>query len=701
MYLPNFGSIAQLKKVLKSHIFLRNIEQLKKHMPEWQKQMEYGTVCLPCWQKDAENNWRKYMITLADVREKKQDAPIILCCVQKISNDIILIKESESSAEKADEKISISDVEAMRYAKLLDAADFITFICDIDKKSIQYSENFQKKIGLPPPASFEEVYRQARERIHPDDLETYNMQMSNLKNAIIAPHTEYRCKRADGRYVWHQRRLTVIYDEYGRPSKILGIIIDVNHYMVEYEKLEVKAQTDPLTSLLNKSATEENIKQCLIKEYSGQKHALLLVDIDNFKNINDSFGHLVGDEILRRIAHIISSEFREDDIVGRIGGDEFLILLRNVPNMSIIESKARLLLNAFSKEMIGNSRLSASIGIAVYSEHGKNFQKLFHKADMALYAAKQQGKDQWRIYGHSTEEDPNIIKSQVQPDYTKESRLVDSHFMNQVYQILYETENEKDAMNEILELTGKQLCLHHIYVYDMDGRCRLLDWYSNASVKQRNYKSVLSLQAREEFQEMLREEGLVICTDMKECTGISASVAKFLAGMGVTALLQVPILLEGKISGILGFSMNDGPRHWTKTETSIACFLARIVSITYLNKISLQNLKRKTTIYSKLFEQIDVIGYIIDETFTIIKCNVKMVQAFPVNSGQKCYKLIHGRNSSCPHCPVLKLNKACREYVSEAYLPNYINPFRITAKEQEWENHERVFLITCTEMRKV
>jgi len=162
-----------------------------------------------------------------------------------------------------------------------------------------------------------------------------------------------------------------------------------------------KAQRDPLTNLYNKVVTKELIDELLISEDGKGTHALYLIDIDNFKAINDNFGHAFGDVVISTMANNLSHSFRNFDIVGRIGGDEFLILMKDVTDRSVIFQKAEEICKNFHdlfKNINGKVTMSLSIGICILPEDGLSFDELYKKADAALYVSKNNGKDTFTFY---------------------------------------------------------------------------------------------------------------------------------------------------------------------------------------------------------------------------------------------------------------------------------------------------------------
>lgn len=181
---------------------------------------------------------------------------------------------------------------------------------------------------------------------------------------------------------------------------VVGNILDRKIGKVKSERLHHLAETDQLTGLFNKVTTEKKIKEFMAENPETQS-LLFVLDIDNFKKINDTMGHVFGDEVLRTIGQRIRMEFRSSDIIGRAGGDEFIILLKGLKDDSIIVKEAKKVETFFKDFKVGNYvkySATASIGCAVFPRDADNFESLYKAADQALYTAKQRGKNQLAFY---------------------------------------------------------------------------------------------------------------------------------------------------------------------------------------------------------------------------------------------------------------------------------------------------------------
>lgn len=172
-------------------------------------------------------------------------------------------------------------------------------------------------------------------------------------------------------------------------------------YAREREYLKDCAARDSMTRLLNRGTMEERIKEELEAVEEGQNYAYIALDLDNFKQINDMYGHWAGDSIIMGISNILREVYGNNARIGRMGGDEFAVFIPDVKDRAQIQSQADEVLRRLrlQKEMIGMAEEpTASIGIAFGPEDGRSFRELYHRADEALYQVKKEEKNSIAIY---------------------------------------------------------------------------------------------------------------------------------------------------------------------------------------------------------------------------------------------------------------------------------------------------------------
>ncbi|HHZ18727.1 MAG TPA: GGDEF domain-containing protein [Acholeplasmataceae bacterium] len=229
------------------------------------------------------------------------------------------------------------------------------------------------------------------------------------------------------------------------------LIDDVTEQFNIQQLLRIRAESDSLTGLFNKEATHEHVTQYLNETRARKaRHAMIVLDLDNFKEINDYFGHLYGDALLLEISNRIKSLFRASDIVGRIGGDEFMIFMKNVRSVDIVQEKATdlcRLINENYNYFNTDLAITTSVGIALYPEAGTDFETLYNSADIALYQAKDKGKNQFHVYNGDPAAGNEILYS----------RLRKNSVVDKVYRVLA----QKASPYENIRAAIKILCFYY------------------------------------------------------------------------------------------------------------------------------------------------------------------------------------------------------------------------------------------------
>jgi diguanylate cyclase (GGDEF)-like protein len=186
-----------------------------------------------------------------------------------------------------------------------------------------------------------------------------------------------------------------------KPFSPMALVMRVKAIFRRLDFERKSYERDAMTGVYNKVSGISYIKNELKVRDEKAVHALFVIDIDNFKSINDNLGHDTGDKVIIEIADTVSSLFRDSDIVFRFGGDEFSVFAVNITDMSYAEQKA-MEINKALRRSYGESgniwSISASIGIAGFPSHGLTYDELFKKADIAVYKTKERGKDGYTIY---------------------------------------------------------------------------------------------------------------------------------------------------------------------------------------------------------------------------------------------------------------------------------------------------------------
>ncbi len=247
--------------------------------------------------------------------------------------------------------------------------------------------------------------------IHPDDLE-WVMEQYRHRSLHQGPlNLDYRIFARDGRCIW-VRDITTYDQDADGSTVIRGLIMDVTDEKAAEERILYLAEHDALTGLINRRRFQEDLEQHIAyAERYGHQGALLFIDLDQFKYINDSFGHQEGDRFLNQVAARLGSSLRDTDLLGRLGGDEFGVLLPKASQDEAVQVAGGLI-NALSEKEVelfpGNrTHISASVGIALFPRYGNTAGELLARADTAMYAAKEQGRNRYHVF---SEEDRNMAR---------------------------------------------------------------------------------------------------------------------------------------------------------------------------------------------------------------------------------------------------------------------------------------------------
>ncbi|MFA9558842.1 EAL domain-containing protein [Evansella sp. AB-rgal1] len=239
--------------------------------------------------------------------------------------------------------------------------------------------------------------------IYPNDMKRVEEEvMYYSSNGIDSFSQEYRIITKDGSVKWIDDRTIILRDKSGNITHYQGTLLDITARKEAEETIKYLADNDPLTQLPNRRVFMEQL--CLNIEKAKRnkgKLAILFLDLDNFKDINDVMGHYYGDLLLHVIAGKLKAFYPNQCFISRVSGDEFAFIYSELENENDVEQIAQALLQIFSHSFQIEKlqfQITASIGISLYPTHGKNPDELLKQADLAMYSAKNEGKNNFQLY---------------------------------------------------------------------------------------------------------------------------------------------------------------------------------------------------------------------------------------------------------------------------------------------------------------
>ena len=253
---------------------------------------------------------------------------------------------------------------------------------------------------------------------HPDDMEDSRQRLRDMISGQLDHYSlQRRFRRRDGQYIWIDLKCSLVRDTQNKPSYFIAQGIDITEQRDLSAKLNYQASHDSLTDLINRRELESRMNRMIESARShGHTHSFCYMDLDQFKIINDTFGHAAGDELLRQLCGLIQRSIRSRDTLARLGGDEFGLLMEHC-QMDDALKMAESLRNSINEfRFIWNDKVlgvGVSMGIVAIDDNSGTSDDLMKAADSACYMAKDQGRNRIRVYAE-TDKDTRIRRSQMQ-----------------------------------------------------------------------------------------------------------------------------------------------------------------------------------------------------------------------------------------------------------------------------------------------
>lgn len=253
------------------------------------------------------------------------------------------------------------------------------------------NEQLLKMAGYSSYEEFEQdIQGRIINSIHPEDRDYVNNTLEHIFEYKDQYEIQYRMKKKDGSYIWVNDIGKLTRDESGKMA-IISVITDISEQLTKRKRMEKEMSRDSLTGLYNRKSGEERIGNALSR---SQQYLFFMLDLDNFKQVNDIYGHDQGDKVLRMFGKLAMESFRKEDTVCRMGGDEFIIFVCETSDIDTIMRKMTLLIDEYKKAIekkwpMSHSTLSAG---GVWSDTYHDFKELYKAADKVLYEVKNEKK---------------------------------------------------------------------------------------------------------------------------------------------------------------------------------------------------------------------------------------------------------------------------------------------------------------------
>lgn len=493
-----------------------------------------------------------------------------------------------------------------------------------------------------------------------------------------------------------------IADNTGKICRIIGKIEDVDDEVARINEIKAKAMYDPLcVEIYNRATTEELIRNELQRSAGG---ALLMIDVDNFKSINDLLGHMFGDEFLKQFSLVVKGVFRETDIVGRYGGDEFFVFLNHASSALAIRKGNEILARVAKIQVPKIGTVKSSIGISMVNPETRSYVQLMKQADSALYEAKNKGKNQVVLFDSNTMSESIFRTALPAADRTtvplSSNPNASSSLIMRVFSALQSSGNIKSGIEQMLAFVGKQFDVSRAYIFEDsdDGLycSNTFEWCNEGVESEKDtlqnvsYKEDLDGNYKEKFN----DEGIFYCHDVRE---LDNSQREILERQGIKSILQCAISEDGQFKGFVGFDECRDNRFWTQEQVDALAYISRILGSFLLYERSKTFYQHYSRSLETILMQYPEYIYIIEpETHKLLYINKMIEDAIGEKKkylGLCCYDVFCG-DKNFSDCPIRELVKNGSGKPVEMLSPLIKKRLRTQAAVVEW-NGKKAYMVSC------
>lgn len=575
------------------------------------------------------------------------------------------------------------------------------------KRFIRGHEKWDGLYGISLDAEYAAIIAKLiKKTVYPPDFAEFNkyFDLKNLTEWFYSGNRElygeFRCLGDDGEPQWRSCTVHLIQDIQSGDIKAFSYIVDINDRKSKEIELLYSSQHDSVSGLLNRGAFQKNITEFLAENTKNSGiHAFIMFDIDDFKAINDNYGHLFGDAVLSEISRKIRALFREDDVQGRIGGDEFAIFMKNIPDVEVALAKCAEICEATSEVYTKNGKeytTTASVGVAICPLDGVTFDDLYQNADSALYTSKGNGKNQFTRYTEGIVAKPNVDR-QVFGNDLIENKPFGANICEYVFRLLYEASDKQVAIDTVLELVCKHFGFSRGYIFEdtVDGKVKnTFEWCNNGVTKLINLLSCVTYDNLLNVDEKFNELGIFFLdeVDSKICHPFLCDVS---------SIILFSIQQNGNYSGFVGFDGSDKTQWHNKTNITNLKVVADILGV-FIADMRESNAQKVAHYVSELtLASVSCSSYVLDmDTYKLKYISRLMLDAFPTAKiGSTCYKAFWGRETPCEFCEIERIKSGHTDSFSyKKQIEENKMWLKVTGSRQEVDGEKDSLLITAIDI---
>lgn len=502
----------------------------------------------------------------------------------------------KQSAQELEERSNDLRLTLERYQTIMEQVTDILFEWDCKTDTLEFSPNWSTRFGCTPIKQDAQCSLQNSNNLHPDDKAIILKIMQDCNAGVASAEAEVRIRHVNGQYLWNRVRLNTQYNNAGVATKVIGNIVDINDEKSKKLRTLEQAQKDTLTGLYNKNAARSLVEECMSTANGNRFQALMIIDVDNFKQINSLYGHACGDTMLSAFTSVLEQKFSSSDILGRIGGDEFLAYMPEIDGERDAWAVAESVMDALRgvHPCKNDESLTCSIGIALFPQRAVEYYTLYQCADQALYQIKENGKNGFAFYDpilYEISQQAGVFHSAVSAAIDSEQECEDGlvtvgeKLAYYALRMLHHSIDVETAIARVLEIVGRAYDVSRVYIFESvaNGTCcsDTFEWCNTGVAPVRDLLQNLSYADFGNYQNNFDQYGVFNCRDV---TIVHQTLYKLFDDQDVCALLQCAIMDDGEFMGFVGFDECRQSRIWNQEQTDALMLLSNILS-TFLLKL--------------------------------------------------------------------------------------------------------------------
>ncbi len=477
--------------------------------------------------------------------------------------------------------------------------DMAVFEWDIGADKFSFDERMALIIQHELPRENVKAQLLKARLVHPENRIEFRNHVNRtltMKTQRSAPfqefELEFRIYTRNRYFIWVRIKYRADFVD-GMAQKVTGFLQNIDGFRREEKRLKDVIERDAMTGLYSRTHAPYLVNQTLADQ--SKMNALLQLDLGNFKSVNDKLGHLIGDAVIMDMAMNLKTTFRKTDILGHIGGDEFMVMMKDIKSPEVVIQKCiqlRDILRRVYQHEGEEVSVSASIGIALAPEQGTDYNLLFTRADAALAERKRQGKDTETIYSDGMESAEQKEQDNAELP-TQNFRKMLSNPMEYIFQMVFNSRDTSLAVQLLLQIFAKYFKVHRAYVFwHVDGPHWpriLFDYVKGEYVKAEiAHDPPLRLQIRKRYRNT-KKGRFSECADTSQLT---ERTRREFQRRNICAYIQCAVMDGENFIGSVGFDDCKKARTWTKEEHEILFALSEIMRRFLFGQIYFEMKKR-------------------------------------------------------------------------------------------------------------